>query len=225
MIINPYLKKNIFYLHGKKNKTLFGMKNIYIFLTALFLILSTQSSAVADDTDFSGSISMGKTENWDQRIWDAELKEFKEYVEMGVEPEFVKFVKYDYAGYYGVVDKKGIPTGYGIFEFKNGGTYAGAVKKGKPHGWGLYMDNTSNDKLSSGKFKHGRLYLKVSSTTRIRFTINPQKPIKNTPQVKGSGPVSNKWFEAELAPNGKYYLTVKGKAEMTMAKSKAKGGC
>ena len=225
MIINPYLKIFFFYLHGKKNKTLFGMKNIYIFLTALFLILSTQSSAVADDTDFSGSISMGKTKNWDQRIWDAELKQFKESVEMGVEPEFVKFVKYDYAGYYGQVDKKGIPTGYGIFEFKNGGTYAGAVKKGKPHGWGLYMDNTSDNKVSYGKFNYGTLNIKVDSKTRIRFKINPKKPIKNTPEVKGSGPVSNKWFEAELEPNGKYSLTVKGKAKMTMAMSKAKGGC
>ena len=167
MIINPYLKKNIFYLHGKKNKTLFGMKNIYIFLTALFLILSTQSSAVADDTDFSGSISMGKTENWDQRIWDAELKLYKESVGMGVEPEFVKFVKYDYAGYYGQVDKKGIPTGYGIFEFKNGGTYAGAVKKGKPHGWGLYMDNTSDNKVSYGKFNYGTLNIKVDGDLNI----------------------------------------------------------
>lgn len=194
------------------------MKNIYIFLTALFLILSTQSSAVADDTDFSDSISMGETSIWDQGIWDAELTKFKVVVEAGVKPEFVKFVKYDYAGYYGQVDKRGNPTGLGIFEYKNGGTYAGQVKKGKPHGNGVYMDNTLDNKVNWGKFNYGNLYLKVDSKTRIRFSINPKKPIVNSPEVKGTGAASNKWFEAEIAPDGiKYKLTAKGRNDLGSA--------
>lgn len=195
------------------------MKNIYIFLTALFLILSTQSSAVAKNViDLSAIISMGKTENWDQKIWDAELKEFREIIGKLVEPEFVKFVKYDYAGYYGIVDKRGNPTGHGIFEYKNGGTYLGQVKKGKPHGNGVYMDNTSDNKVNYGKFNYGNLYLKVDSKTRIRFSINPKKPIVNSPEVKGTGAASNKWFEAEIAPDGiKYKLTAKGRNDLGSA--------
>ena len=59
-----------------------------------------------------------------------------------------------------------------IFEFKNGGTYAGAVKKGKPHGWGLYMDNTSDNKVSYGKFNYGTLNIKVDSKTMIQLSKN-----------------------------------------------------
>ena len=59
----------------------------------------------------------------------------------------------------------------------------------------------------------------------FRIKLKPETGIENILEVKGTGSLTSKWFEAEKDSSGKYVLTAKGKREMAAAKAEAsKGG-
>jgi hypothetical protein len=183
------------------------MKNIYIFLTSLFLILSTQTSAIAISDEQQARMTGYNTELTDFRA-DLEKKD----KEQG-------FKKYEYAGYYGQVNKRGNPAGLGVFEYTDGGTYFGQVKNGKPHGTGAYLSPSPEFNIFVGKFNYSNFFEPIAvskaldgfSSVRSRLRINPTKPKIDVFQGKGMGALSGKWFEVKLDADNSYELTEKGK--------------
>ena len=131
-------------------------------------------------------------------------------------------LKFASATYEGDV-KNGKASGVGIFTFSDGSTYNGKVKKNKIHGKGKYTD--SNGNVYEGKFRFGSFKSKVDRKTRNVIKLKPKTGIENIFQIKGTGTLNTKWFEAEKDSSGKYVLTVKGKREMTAAKlAQSSGG-
>ena len=110
----------------------------------------------------------------------------------------------------------------GIFTFSDGSTYEGKVKKNKIHGKGKYTD--SNGIVYEGKFRFGSLKSKVDKKTRNVIKLKPKTGIENVFEVRGTGSLTSKWFEAEKDSSGKYVLTDKGKRKMAAAKAAASSG-
>ena len=130
-------------------------------------------------------------------------------------------LKFASATYEGEV-KKGKANGVGVFTFSDGSTYKGKVKKNKIHGKGKYTD--SNGNVYEGKFRFGSFKSKVDKKTRSVIKLKPKTGIENVFQVRGTGMVASKWFEAEKDSSGKYVLTAKGKREMAAAIAASSGG-
>ena len=115
--------------------------------------------------------------------------------------------------------KKGKAHGVGIFTFSDGSTYEGKVKKNKIHGVGKYTDSDGN--VFEGKFKSGKLKVKIDKKTRRMIKIKAETGFEDHFEIKGTGMVSDKWFEAEKNSSGIYELTAKGKRDMEQAKTEA----
>lgn len=130
-------------------------------------------------------------------------------------------LKFDAATYEGET-KKGKAHGVGIFTFSDGSTYEGKVKKNKIHGNGKYTDAQGN--VFEGKFKYGTFKTKIDKKTREVIKLKPKTGFETKIEIKGTGSVSTKWFEAVKNSSGTYELTDKGKRDMTTAIAKAKEG-
>ena len=127
-------------------------------------------------------------------------------------------LKFGDATYEGEV-KNGKANGIGIFTFSDGSTYEGKVKKNKIHGKGKYTD--SNGIVYEGKFRFGSIKSKVDKKTRNVIKLKPETGIENVFEVRGTGALASKWFEAEKDSSGKYVLTSKGKRTMAAAEAAA----
>lgn len=130
-------------------------------------------------------------------------------------------LKFASATYEGEV-KNGKADGVGIFTFSDGSTYEGKVKKNKIHGKGKYTDTNGN--VYEGKFSFGSIKSKVDKKTRSVIKLKPKTGIENIFEIKGTGSLTSKWFEAEKDSSGKYVLTAKGKREMAAATAAASSG-
>ena len=130
-------------------------------------------------------------------------------------------LKFASATYEGDV-KNGKASGVGIFTFSDGSTYEGKVKKNKIHGKGKYTD--SNGNVYEGKFRFGSFKSKIDKKTRNVIKLKPKIGIENVFEVKGTGSLTSKWFEAEKDTSGKYVLTAKGKTDMKIAAASGGSG-
>ena len=130
-------------------------------------------------------------------------------------------LKFASATYEGEV-KNGKADGVGIFTFSDGSTYEGKVKKNKIHGKGKYTDTNGN--VYEGKFRFGSIKSKVDKKTRSVIKLKPKTGIENIFEIKGTGSLTSKWFEAEKDSSGKYVLTAKGKREMAAVTAAASSG-
>ena len=117
--------------------------------------------------------------------------------------------------------KKGKAHGEGIITFADGSKYEGKFKKNKIHGKGKYIDLDNN--VFEGKFRRGKFRNKIDNKTReiIELDVNIGK--SSYFEIKGTGKVTDKWFEAEKTSSGTYELTAKGKRNMEAA-NKSQGG-
>jgi len=129
---------------------------------------------------------------------------------------YAESLKFDASTYEGEV-KKGQAHGVGIFTFSDGSTYEGKVKKNKIHGKGKYTDAQGN--VYEGKFSYGSLRAKIDSKTRDVLKLKPETGVENKSEIKGTGSLSTKWFEAEKNSSGTYEMTAEGKRDMVAAKS------
>jgi hypothetical protein len=118
--------------------------------------------------------------------------------------------------------KKGKANGVGIFTFSDGSTYEGKVKKNKIHGKGKYTD--SNGNVYEGKFRFGSIKSKVDKKTRNVIKLKPKTGVDSVFEIRGTGALISKWFEAEKDSSGKYVLTDKGKRDLVAAKAAASSG-
>ena len=130
-------------------------------------------------------------------------------------------LKFGGATYEGEV-KNGKANGIGIFTFSDGSTYEGKVRKNKIHGKGKYTG--SNGIVYEGKFRFGSIKSKVDKKTRNVIKLKPETGIENVFEVRGTGALSSKWFEAEKDSSGEYVLTAKGQRAMAAAKAAASSG-
>ena len=136
-------------------------------------------------------------------------------------PSQAETITFDSSIYEGEV-KKGKAYGEGILTFSNETTYKGKFKKNKPHGVGVYTDAREN--VYEGKWRHGKLKVKIDKKTRkiIKLSVDEGQTIYF--EIKGTGSISNQWFEAEQNSEGAFVLTKKGKRDMETKKQQAKGG-
>ena len=118
--------------------------------------------------------------------------------------------------------KKGKAYGEGILTFSNETTYKGKFKKNKPHGVGAYTDAREN--VYEGKWRHGKLKVKLDKKTRKIIKLSVDEGQTTYFEIKGTGPISSQWFEAEQNSEGAFVLTKKGKRDMETKKQQAKGG-
>jgi hypothetical protein len=119
--------------------------------------------------------------------------------------------------------KKGKAHGVGIITFADGSKYEGQVKKNRIHGKGKYTD--SNNNVVEGKFRRGKFKNKIDKKTREIIKLSVDEGKSNYFEIKGKGPASGKWFEAEKTSSGAYVLTAKGKKDMKAASvSEGDGG-
>ena len=117
--------------------------------------------------------------------------------------------------------KKGKAHGEGIINCADGSKYEGKFKKNKMHGKGkLLYDNN----VFEGKFKSGKFVNKIDKKTREIIQLDVNTGVKSIYEIKGTGKISNKWFEAEKTSSGTYALTAKGAKAMETAKAEESGG-
>tara|TARA_B100001175_G_scaffold57870_1_gene46695 strand:+ start:1197 stop:1700 length:504 start_codon:yes stop_codon:yes gene_type:complete len=133
---------------------------------------------------------------------------------------YAETLKFDASTYEGEV-KKEKAHGVGIITFADGSKYEGKFKKNKIHGKGKYIDLDNN--VFEGKFRRGKFRNKIDNKTReiIELDVNIGK--SSYFEIKGTGKVTDKWFEAEKTSSGTYELTAKGKRNMEAA-NKSQGG-
>ena len=129
---------------------------------------------------------------------------------------YAESLKFAASTYEGEV-KKGKAHGVGIFTFSDGSTYEGKVSKNRINGKGKYTD--SQGKIYEGKFRYGSIKIKIDKKTRNVVKIKPKTGFEAYAEMKGTGSVSTKWFEAEKNSSGTFELTAKGKSEMASALS------
>ena len=118
--------------------------------------------------------------------------------------------------------KKGKAHGVGVFTFSDGSTYEGRVSKNRIHGKGKYTDSQGN--VFEGKFKYGRFVNKINDKTRNIIKIKPKTGLESHIEMKGTGSLSNKWFDAVKNSSGTYEMSAKGKKDMDMAKAAGGSG-
>ena len=78
--------------------------------------------------------------------------------------------------------------------FEDGSKYIGSFKKNIIHGEGKFVDNEGN--ISEGKWRYGRLIIKVDEKTRKVIKINKLSGVSNFYETRGTGQLYNHWFEA-----------------------------
>ena len=115
--------------------------------------------------------------------------------------------------------KKGKAHGNGILTFSDGTTYQGNFKRNKPHGVGVYLDQ--REVSYEGKWKNGKLRNKLDKKTRRIIKISAEEGQTNFFEIRGTGQLIGKWFEAEQNSEGGFVLSKKGTRDMEAAKKQA----
>ena len=115
--------------------------------------------------------------------------------------------------------KKGKAHGKGILTFSDDTTYEGNFKKNRPHGLGIYTDAREN--TYEGKWRNGKLKVKLDKKTRRIIKLSTEDGQTNFFEIRGTGNLISKWFEAEQNSEGEFALTKKGKRDMLTAKQQA----
>ena len=133
---------------------------------------------------------------------------------------YAETLKFGTSTYEGEI-KKGKAHGIGTITFVDGSKYEGKFKRNKIHGKGKFTDLDNN--IFEGKFSRGKFRNKIDKKTReiIELDVNIGK--SSYFEIKGTGKVTDKWFEAEKTSSGTYELTAKGKRNMEAA-NKSQGG-
>ncbi len=108
-----------------------------------------------------------------------------------------EIIRFGPATYDGEV-KKGKAHGIGTFTFKDGSKYEGKFSKGRFHGKGKYTDIEGN--VLEGKFKYGKITKKINSRAREVVKLSTVVGKSKYYEVRGTGNLSTRWFEAELKP-------------------------
>tara|TARA_B110000008_G_C16876423_1_gene526996 strand:- start:391 stop:1023 length:633 start_codon:yes stop_codon:yes gene_type:complete len=93
----------------------------------------------------------------------------------------------------GFGSKKKISSGTLIFQ--NGTKYIGSFKQDMIHGSGKFIDLGGN--AYQGKWKYGKLIIKVDRKTRQVIKINRLTGASIYFETRGKGSLSNNWFESE----------------------------
>ena len=115
--------------------------------------------------------------------------------------------------------KKGKAHGNGILTFSDGTTYQGNFKRNKPHGVGVYLDQ--REVSYEGKWKNGKLRKKLDKKTRRIIKLSAEEGQTNFFEIRGTGQLFTKWFEAEQNSEGGFVLSKKGKRDMEAKKKEA----
>ena len=127
-------------------------------------------------------------------------------------------INFDSSTYDGEYKKSGGITkahGVGIVTFTDGSIYEGKFKSNRIHGKGKYTD--SNGNVFEGKWYKGKLKSKLDKKTRQIIILNLDTGVQFNFQIKGTGKVKTKWFDAKKTSSGTYELTAKGKRDMEKA--------
>ena len=93
----------------------------------------------------------------------------------------------------GFFSKKQISSG--ALTFQDGTKYIGSFKKNIIQGYGKFID--SNGDVSEGKWRYGKLIIKIDKKTRKVIKLNRSTGASQYFERKGEGLLSNKWFESE----------------------------
>jgi hypothetical protein len=115
--------------------------------------------------------------------------------------------------------KKGKAHGEGILTFSDDTTYKGNFKRNKPHGKGIYTD--PREISYEGKWRNGKLKVKLDKKTRRVIKLSVEEGQTNFFEIKGTGQLISKWFEAEINTEGNFVLSKKGKRDFESAKKQA----
>jgi len=115
--------------------------------------------------------------------------------------------------------KKGKAYGKGILTFSDDTTYEGKFKNNKPHGVGIYTDAREN--IYEGKWRYGKLKVKIDKKTRKIFKLSVKDGQTIYHEIKGTGSVSQEWFEAKEDSSEVFTLTKKGKRDMETKQQQA----
>ena len=83
----------------------------------------------------------------------------------------------------------------GTLTFQDGTKYIGSFKNDIIHGPGKFIDLDGN--INEGKWRYGKLTIKIDEKTRKVIKINRLSGASNYFETKGTGSLSNKWFESE----------------------------
>ena len=115
--------------------------------------------------------------------------------------------------------KRGKASGQGILTFSDETRYEGNFKRNKPHGSGVYFDQREDS--FEGKWKYGKLKVKLDKKTRRIIKISAEEGQTNFFEIRGTGQLFTKWFEAEQNSEGEFVLSKKGIRDMEAEKKKA----
>ncbi len=115
--------------------------------------------------------------------------------------------------------KKGKAHGEGILTFSDDTTYVGNFKKNKPHGKGIYTDQ--REISYEGKWRNGKLKVKLDKKARRIIKLSVEEGQTNFFEIRGSGQLISKWFDAQLNDEGTFVLSKKGKRDFESAKKQA----
>jgi len=112
--------------------------------------------------------------------------------------------------------KKGKANGEGTLTFSDDTTYVGNFKRNKPHGKGVYID--PREILYEGKWRNGKLKVKLNKKTRRIIKLSVEEGQTNFFEIRGTGQLISKWFDAEMNAEGDFVLSKKGKRDFESAK-------
>mgnify|MGYP001192459411 CR=1 FL=1 len=134
---------------------------------------------------------------------------------------YAETLKFGSSTYEGEV-KKGKAHGVGIVTFADGSKYEGKFKRNRIHGKGKFTDSDNN--VFEGKFRRGKFVNKIDKKTKEIIQLNVETGVSSSFEIKGTGLVFDKWFEAEKTSSGTFVLTTKGAKDMKKAEAKALSG-
>ena len=112
--------------------------------------------------------------------------------------------------------KKGKANGKGTLTFSDDTTYVGNFKKNKPHGKGVYTDQ--REVSYDGKWRNGKLRVKLNKKTRRIIKLSVEEGQTNFFEIRGTGQLITKWFDAEMNAEGNFVLSKKGKRDFESEK-------
>ena len=78
-----------------------------------------------------------------------------------------------------------------------------------------------DNNVFEGKFRRGKFVNKIDKKTREITQLDVNTGASFSFEIKGTGKISNEWFEAEKTSSGTYALTAKGAKDMKTANDKA----
>ena len=104
-------------------------------------------------------------------------------------------LKFGSATYIGTI-KGGKAHGEGVFMFPDGTKYEGKFKRNMFHGEGTFIDPNGNS--HEGNWKYNKLKSQIDNNTREVIQLSKALGKSEFFEIRGSGQLTNKWFEAEM---------------------------